>query len=63
MKYHFEVHIPGYETTLGVSDDAAGDDRMSDVYKQYGDCKVDISEWGKDKILKTTTIAQLFTIE
>lgn len=41
MTLSYRVHLPAGQT-IGVSDDAAGDRRLEELFKKYGDCTVEV---------------------
>jgi len=67
MKFSYQVFLPKGQT-IGISDDSAGDRRFEEIYKEYGDCKVEVYDknevWGvgfdKVKPLVISTIEQLY---
>ena len=66
MTYSYLVHTP--DGKIGVSDNTDGDKRVEQIYKQFGNCKVEVRkheqvfghglEHGKPELV--TTITELF---
>jgi hypothetical protein len=67
VKFSYRVFLPDSHT-IGVSDDNAGDRRFEEIYKEYGDCKVEVYDknevfgvgFDKVKPLVTSTINKLY---
>ena len=42
MKFSYLVHTP--QGKIGIEDSVAGDRRIEQIYKQFGDCKLEVRD-------------------